>query len=63
MKIFLDANILVSVLNKEYPHFPFSSRVLSLADNRKISVYTYRFCGAIAFILQIQTCPVHNNSL
>ena len=49
MKIFLDANILVSVLNKEYPLFPFSSRVLSLADNRKISVYTYRFCGAIAF--------------
>lgn len=28
MKIFLDANILVSVLNKEYPVFTYAARVL-----------------------------------
>lgn len=49
MKIFLDANILVSVLNKEYPLFTYSARVLSLTDNRKFSVYTSPSCLAIAF--------------
>ncbi|MBC7914244.1 MAG: twitching motility protein PilT [Pyrinomonadaceae bacterium] len=49
MKIFLDANILVSVLNKEYPLFPFTSRILSLAGNSKFEVYTSPLCLAIAF--------------
>jgi len=49
MKIFLDANILVSVLNKEYPLFTFSSRVLSLTENKKFKVYTSPICLAIAF--------------
>ena len=49
MKIFLDANILVSVLNKEYPVFSYSSRVMSLADNEKFKVYTSPLCLAIAF--------------
>ena len=49
MKIFLDANILVSVLNKEYPAFTFNSRVLSLADDAKFKVYTSPLCLAIAF--------------
>ena len=50
MKIFLDANILVSVLNKEYPLFPFSSRVLSLVDYpNQFKVYTSPLCLAIAF--------------
>jgi predicted nucleic acid-binding protein len=49
MKIFLDANILVSVLNKEYPLFSFSSRVLSLTGNKKFQVYTSPICLAIAF--------------
>ena len=49
MRIFLDANILVSVLNKEYPVFPYSSRVLGLADNRKFAVWTSPICLAIAF--------------
>ena len=31
MKVFVDANILVSVVNKEYPLFPYTSRILSLA--------------------------------
>ena len=49
MKIFLDANILVSVLNQEYPIFTYSSRVLSLMDNPKFEVYTSPICLAIAF--------------
>lgn len=49
MKIFLDANVLVSVLNKEYPLFSYSSRVLSLADQPHYKVYTSPLCLAIAF--------------
>lgn len=49
MKLFLDANILVSVLNKEYPLFTYSARILSLADNKKYTVYTSPICLAIAF--------------
>ena len=49
MKLFLDANVLVSVLNKEYPVFTYSSRVLSLADHPKYSIYTSPICLAIAF--------------
>jgi predicted nucleic acid-binding protein len=49
MKIFLDANVLVSVLNKEYPLFPNSSRILSLADRPDFELYTSPICLAIAF--------------
>ena len=49
MKIFLDANILVSVLNKEYPLFTYASRVVSLADDKKYTIYTSPLCLAIAF--------------
>lgn len=49
MKIFLDANILVSVLNKEYPLFTYTSRILSLADRKKFILFTSPVCLAIAF--------------
>ena len=49
MKIFLDANILVSVLNKKYPLFTYSSRIMSLADNTRFTLYTSAVCLAIAF--------------
>jgi predicted nucleic acid-binding protein len=49
MKIFLDANILVSVLNKEYPLFTYTSRILSLADKTNFSLFTSPVCLAIAF--------------
>ncbi|MDQ6812440.1 MAG: PIN domain-containing protein [Bacteroidota bacterium] len=49
MKIFVDANILVSVLNKEYPLFTYTSRILSLAGTHKYDVYTSPVCLAIAF--------------
>jgi predicted nucleic acid-binding protein len=49
MRIFLDANILVSVLNKEYPLFTYTSRILSLADKSKFTLFTSPVCLAIAF--------------
>lgn len=49
MKIFLDANVLVSILNKEYPLFTYSSRILSLADSKKYKIFTSPICLAIAF--------------
>lgn len=49
MKIFVDANILVSVLNKEYPLFTYTSRILSLNENSKFQIYTSPICLAIAF--------------
>lgn len=47
--IFIDANILVSVLNKEYPIFSYSARILSLADSTRFLVFTSPICLAIAF--------------
>jgi predicted nucleic acid-binding protein len=49
VKVFLDANILVSVLNKEYPLFTYSSRILSLSGDRRFQIYTSPICLAIAF--------------
>lgn len=49
MKLFLDANILVSALNKEYPLFSWSSRVLSLTDRKLFKLYASPICLAIAF--------------
>lgn len=49
MRIFLDANILVSVLNKEYPLFSYSSRIVSLAGRHGFEVFTSPLCLAIAF--------------
>jgi predicted nucleic acid-binding protein len=48
-RVFLDANVLLSVLNKEFPLFNYSSRILSLASNPKFEVYTSPMCLAIAF--------------
>lgn len=49
MRIFLDANFLVAVLCNEYPQFAFCSKVLSLCDNNRFTVYTSPVCLAIAF--------------
>lgn len=48
MRISLYANILVSALNKEYPLFSYSARIISLADNKKFTVYTSPICLVIA---------------
>ena len=49
MKIFLDANILVSVINREYPQYTYTSRILSMADDKKNTLVTTNICLAIAF--------------
>lgn len=49
MKVFVDANILVSVLNKEYPLFTHSARILSLSGKNNFEIYTSPICLAIAF--------------
>jgi predicted nucleic acid-binding protein len=49
MKIFLEANVLVSVLNKEYPLFSYSSRILSLTERTNFQLFTSPICLAIAF--------------
>jgi predicted nucleic acid-binding protein len=49
MKVFLDANVLVAVLNKEYPLFSYASRILSAADKKDFLVFTSPICLAIAF--------------
>lgn len=49
MKIFIDANVLVSVLNKEYPMFPYAAWLLSLADVADYKLTTSPICVAIAF--------------
>ena len=49
MRIFLDANILVSVLNKEYPSFSHTARILSLSGKKGFEIFTSPICLAIAF--------------
>ena len=49
MKIFLDENVLVAVLNKEYPLFSYASRILSLTERKNFQVFTSPVCLAIAF--------------
>lgn len=56
MRVFIDANILVSVLNKEFPLFTYSARILSLADNKKFTLFTSPVCLAIAFYFAEKKC-------
>ncbi len=49
MRVFVDANILISVLNKEYPLFADTSRILSLAGTGNFEIFTSPVCLAIAF--------------
>lgn len=49
MKLFLDANIIVATLNKEYPLFTWSSRLLSLQGKQNIELFTSPLCLAIAY--------------
>lgn len=46
-RIFLDANVLVTVLCNEYPRFSACARVLSLTDDPRFEVYTSPLCLAI----------------
>ncbi|MBK8668699.1 MAG: PIN domain-containing protein [Saprospiraceae bacterium] len=48
-QVFIDANVLVAVMNKEYPLFSDAARVLSLADRSDYHLFTSPVCLAIAF--------------
>lgn len=57
MKVFVDANILIATLNKEYPLFTWSSRILSLNETKnKVQIYTSPLCLAIAFYFSGNKC-------
>lgn len=49
MKLFIDANVLVAVLNKEQPLFSHAARILSLSDNPRFVLYTSSLCLAITY--------------
>jgi predicted nucleic acid-binding protein len=49
MKIFLDANILVAVFNKEYPAYDSCARVLSLAGKDGIEIVCSTLSLGIAY--------------
>lgn len=49
MNIFLDANVLVSILNKEFPVYGDAVQILSLADSPQYRVFTSPICIAIAW--------------
>ncbi len=48
-RVFIDANVLVAVMNKEYPLFSDAARVLSFADRNDFNLFTSPVCLAIAF--------------
>ncbi|MCF3108457.1 PIN domain-containing protein [Niabella sp. CC-SYL272] len=49
MKLFIDANILVAVINKEYPLFTYASRVLSWASAKGYQLVTTSVSLAITY--------------
>jgi predicted nucleic acid-binding protein len=49
MRVFVDANILVATLNREYPSFNWSARLLSLHENHNIQLFTSPLCLTITF--------------
>ncbi|MFY0600599.1 MAG: PIN domain-containing protein [Cyclobacteriaceae bacterium] len=49
MKLFIDANVLIAVLNKEYPLFTYAAKILSLSDRKGFELVTSPVCIAIAF--------------
>ncbi len=49
MKLFLDANVLVAVVNKEYPLFSHAARIVSLAGQQGNEVFISPMSLAIAF--------------
>lgn len=56
MRLFVDANIIVATLNKEYPLFTWSSRILSLQGKGNIALFTSPLCLAIAFYFSSKKC-------
>lgn len=49
MKLFLDANVVVAVLNREYPLFEYAAKVMSLGDREDVHLLISPVSVAIAF--------------
>jgi len=49
MRVFIDANVIISVFNREYPLFIYSARILSLCNSDRFELFTSPLCLAIAF--------------
>lgn len=49
MRLFVDANVLVATLNREYPLFTWSSRLMSLQGTENIRLFTSPLSLSIAF--------------
>jgi len=49
MRVFIDANVIISVFNREYPLFIYSTRILSLCNSDRFELFTSPLCLAIAF--------------
>lgn len=58
-RVFIDANVLVAVMNKEYPLFSDAARVLSLADRHDYDLFTSPFCLAIGFYFAEKKVALH----
>jgi predicted nucleic acid-binding protein len=48
-RIFIDANVIIAVLNKEYPAFESCSRLLSLSGKKNIQLYCSTLSLSICF--------------
>lgn len=49
MNVFVDANVIIAVLNKEYPAYECASRFLSLAQDRRFTLFTSSLSLAICW--------------
>jgi hypothetical protein len=49
VRVFIDANVIISVFNREYPLFIYSARILSLGNSDRFELFSSPLCLAIAF--------------
>ena len=56
MKLFLDADVLVAILNKEYPVFSYAAKILSLCDRPNFHLFASPTSIAIAFYFSSKKC-------
>lgn len=48
-RVFIDANVIISVLNKEYPAFELSAKILSLGSKNNVQLYCSTLSLSICF--------------
>ncbi len=56
MRLFLDANVLVAILNKEYPVFSYAAKIISLSDRPEFHLFASPTSIAIAFYFSSKKC-------